>query len=53
MEWFRYDRMWAPVAVKKGKKSSDHVVGTIIPFNNQMVIDPNTREELGVGETGL
>lgn len=45
--------MWAPVAVKKGKKSSDHVVGTVIPFNNQMVIDPNTREELGVGETGL
>lgn len=45
--------MWAPVAVKKGKKSSDHVVGTIIPFNNQMVVDPKTYEELNIGEVGL
>lgn len=45
--------MWAPVAVKKGKKSSDHVVGTIIPFNNQMVVDPMTYEELNIGEVGL
>ena len=45
--------MWAPVAVKKGKKSSDHVVGTIIPFNNQMVVDPKTYEELDIGKVGL
>lgn len=45
--------MWAPVAVKQGKNSSDHVVGTVIPFNNQMVIDPNTYEELDINQVGL
>ena len=45
--------MWAPVAVKMGKKSSDHVVGKMIPFTNQMIIDPNTHEELEQGKAGL
>ena len=28
-------------------------MGTVIPFNNQMVVDPKTYEELNIGEVGL
>lgn len=45
--------MWAPVAVKMGRKNSNGTVGALIPFNNQMIIDPVTKEELGIDEEGL
>ena len=45
--------MWAPVAVKRGKKNSIGTVGPMIPFNNAMIIDPVTNEELGIDEVGL
>ena len=45
--------MWAPVAVKMGKKNSNGTIGPLIPFNNQMVVDPNTFEEKGYDEVGL
>ena len=45
--------MWAPVSVKMGKKNSDGTVGVMIPFNNYMIIDPITHEELGYDNEGL
>lgn len=45
--------MWAPVSVKMGKKNSNGTVGAMIPFNNQMIIDPVTKEELGIDKEGL
>lgn len=45
--------MWAPVAVKMGKKNKNGTVGAVIPYNNQMIIDPITHEELGINEIGL
>ena len=45
--------MWAPVSVKMGKKNSNGTVGVVIPFNNQMIIAPVTKEELGFNKEGL
>jgi len=45
--------MWAPVSVKMGRKNSNGTVGALIPFNNQMIIDPITMEELGINQEGL
>ena len=45
--------MWAPVAVKMGKKNTNGTVGAVIPYNNQMIIDPITKEELGINKEGL
>lgn len=45
--------MWAPVSVKMGRKNSDGTVGALIPFNNQMIIDQNTMEELSFNQEGL
>ena len=45
--------MWAPVSVKMGKKNTNGTVGAVIPYNNQMIIDPVTYEELGINEEGL
>lgn len=45
--------MWAPVAVKMGKKNTDGTIGPMIPFNNLMVVDPNTFEELDYNQIGL
>ena len=45
--------MWAPVSVKRGKINSNGTVGTIIPFNNFKIVDPNTYEELDYNKPGL
>lgn len=45
--------MWAPISVKRGRKDAIGTVGHVIPFNNVMVIDPNTYDELDVGDVGL
>ena len=37
--------MWAPVAVKMGKKNTNGTVGAVIPYNNQMIIDPKTKQQ--------
>ena len=36
-----------------GRKNSNGTVGALIPFNNQMIIDPITMEELGINQEGL
>lgn len=45
--------MWAPVSVKMGSKCSEGTIGPMMPFTNQMIVDPVTFEELGFDEVGL
>ncbi|MDD6223752.1 MAG: class I adenylate-forming enzyme family protein [bacterium] len=45
--------MWAPIAVKMGRKNSFGTLGPMIPFTNQMIVNPTTYEELGINEVGL
>lgn len=45
--------MWAPISVKRGKINSTGTVGTIIPFNNYKIVDPNSYEELDYNQPGL
>lgn len=45
--------MWAPVSVKMGSRSSEGTIGPMMPFTNQMIVDPITYEELGFDEVGL
>lgn len=45
--------MWAPVSVKRGKINDGKTIGTMIPFTNAKIVDPNTGEELGFNQTGM
>lgn len=45
--------MWAPISVKRGKLNSLGTVGSIIPFCNYKIIDPNTYQELDYNQPGL